>query len=1495
MADQESEEREDDYEEEQQPEYQENEDEPETESEEDTESEEEPETEDDEPETEESILPEEEENPPEEGVEGENPPVTPPPPPPAEQPQAPERGIARQNAVRPIEEGEAPSPIEFENIEPEQGVEGAPPLVEGAEVDSPLGVEGAQPLSYEYDLPDDFNYATYKLPVGIEVEEETYARTNYGSQVQREQSMRLMMDMTKQIYVGLNLFEEDLQNLNLDNKVFISCIFAGANITNTSMRKCVLYNCNLTRADMTKINLSGSFIYNCNMSDAICTNGNFSNIYCKYPDVDDFEEDPDWFDERPFLQEVVINREGTPGQLPAIEDSDEKVVQMNRARLVRASFNNAVLDNVSFMDAKMQYATLLTASCTMASFEYATLHEANFTNAICEVTVFTGAKAKQICFNNANLTSANCREADFRHGDFRRSTLMYARMDNCILDKAIIQNCDATSITLNGAFMRECIIRDTVFFTEGLSISNLSGVNLVGSILINCNLKQATLIKSKCCDVQFIGCNLNETEIKDASLLRTSFTRCDLAGINLNGTFLDNEMYTNFYSTGIITDVWEPPEERNRPYITAACERRPPIEPPNFENTSEELDPLFMTEEEAAAARPAPREGVEGAQPLGVEGENPPVMLPNAQYYSWDPFLEAVPVARDAEEEEEEEEVITDTEGNRIRVPQERDVEVINRIYSRAFQQQLVRSTPFNVIMLSDLWSDPMPTSLRYMNFKEVDLRRIIFSNMDLTGCNFFGARLDETNFVNTNLTQVNFQWADLINIDFTGATFEGDYSAGGLLEGASIRNCDFTGTILEDRFNMDTVISPYSPRAYQPDLALPAGVPATININGNGILMEEAAAAEGAEEEAQAQQIVKMSPILYQNPGNYIVLRVIEANRTYKDYIVERDVIEENLTNISATVFPCLKPFNMPGPSYPAQGQRSYHDITRPIFNIGLIIPRRVFVLKDIFRNVFQESLADNKMLVFFTDGESETVPTFVSQSVLNGANWMSELHCNSGAERETLWYVKRIDISEEELPVAAPVPLASPRLSPIGVEGAEPLEYGMEGEEPEYGVEGLAEPAAAPLDYVDPFGSDSESSTDSAPPTPEPVIPYLPIFIVANIPIAAPLNTSTSMGNIVRQGMVLPSLVPIAAQLSPQIPTTTFVLRVVNGANTKNYLVKYNEFVEMFKKYNEDYYPCKVAEPVAVDRDDIDEERCLINIGKIIKQQIFVDKADFITMFLDRVKVRKERSYILQFNDASERVPAVIKVKAGTPDLVKRVVVWNVQVWPNDLPREVVAEESEPGSAETIQEESGESGESDEYETETESEASTVSSEPGVVLPIENLPPPNDDRPAQPDLYPVGTVVLFEIIGDGIDPLKRKRYTIVNPPIGPTERVMEHTPDGSSYNEFRVMNKLQSNFGFTRNSANQYFKNGQRYYFLSSIESINSSISLVQEDKLHPLEEESMVGGGDRMHLHGHNTTLRKHHHNKNNTLRRYMRAKKSRQLLKKFKKAFTKRINH
>ena len=592
-----------------------------------------------------------------------------------------------------------------------------------------------------------------------------------------------------------------------------------------------------------------------------------------------------------------------------------------------------------------------------------------------------------------------------------------------------------------------------------------------------------------------------------------------------------------------------------------------------------------------------------------------------------------------------------------------------------------------------------------------------------------------------------------------------------------------------------------------------------------------------------------------------------------------------------------------MPGPSHPAEGQRSFHDITRPVFNIGSIIPRRVFVMKDIFRNILLP-LEANQMLVFFTDGDSETVPTFVSQSVLGGANWVSELHCNSGAERETIWYVKTIDISEEELPVApAPVasparsPRVSPNASPIGVEGAEPLE-----EEP-------LEPGSPPAftgDYVDPFGSDSESSTASAPPTPEPVIPYNPIFIVRDIPIAAPLNTSTAMGNIVRQGMVLPSLVPIAAQLSPQIPTTTFVLRVVNGANTKNYLIKFNEFVEIFKKYNEDYYPCKVAEPIAVDRHDVDQERCLINIGKIIKQQIFVDKSDFITMFVDRKEVRKERSYIVQFNDASERVPAVIKVKAGTPALVKRVVIWNIQVWPNDLPKEVVAPASE------------EEGETDSEATDSEareSEASAIGLEARARVSEEDEAPsqapfvlaPNpviidDDAPPpilpENDPYRVGNSVMFDPQNSG----NLNSYNIIKAGSNQSDRVLLHlrepveglfdpTEVGADYNKFYYYRVLREG-GFLRNSAGQYFKNGERYIIVFRLGAGSTPALVNVKDVVLP-----EGGGSDRMHLRGHNTTIRKHHHrHMNDTLRRHhMRIKKSRHLQRKFKKAFTKRIGH
>jgi uncharacterized protein YjbI with pentapeptide repeats len=1453
------------------------------------------------------------------------------------------------------EEPSTPSGVEEE--EPStpstpSGVEGAEPLAEPLEEEpstpsTPSGVEGAEPLAepLAYENVDDFSenfnsdtdYEKYKLP--IKHDEIMNNTTDYMAQSRGDNGTKskALIAGTDKIFVGLNLYEADLTSFNFDKCVFISCIFMMANMADMTMRSAVFYNCNFAGAQMKETNLSNSFIYNCTFNGATCIDANFSYVFSDYW-MDDSESKYPGIKIWPFIQNT---------KLPQLSAEQPNNI-MTEAILINANFNYAILVNCQFDQANLDYVYMRGANLTKASFIEVVLKEADFTNTTCIDAIFSQAKGRQICFNNANLTYAICQKADFRHGDFRRSILTGADFSDCKLDKAILQNCNATTINLMGAIMRECIIRDTLFFTEGSLPTFMNFVNLTGSIFIKCNLQGVTIESANCCDVQFIDSNLTSTNLESTNLHKSSFENCNLSGLNVNLAYVDDEMKTNFVAAGI--DVNNLASVAPDQLIACA---RPSEAAPDFNNTDEtETDPLFMAEGQAGQEGQA-EEGEAEGQEEQAEGENSylnigdsvkiinlteaerplyenkvftiihapaadvefiytdrflrrnrlesdydieindttgiayqttgegeafyfiknpevgvePILMPQSKLVivneqgqqlrralfqssessvgEEEPSIESDDFDWNVEPERlprEEaivnvEDVFTDADGNRMRVPIPLDITVVRHINKLMQPDSVARGMPLGDLMTNEMfWPANLPNSLRYMNFKEVNFNGVFFTGLDLTGTNFYGAQLEDANFVGATLTDVNFQWADLVGVDFTDAKMEGgDYAAGGLLEGATIINCNFTNTILaEEPYNYDekTVIMPYDPIYTDPDdLILPAETPPKVNINGLGIVVKEE---EGG---AETKQLIK--PLLQDNPGDYIVLRVINRSNkaNYKDYIVDLPYLESKIADNSLVVYPCKKPFNVPGPSHPNvdRGERSYHDINRPILNLQKIIPQRIWVDYGVFKDALMEAVDESHSLVFFVGDNPETVPTFVSHAVLNGAGWVSEYHCNSGAERETLWYVKTIEneegevqVEEVEAEVEEPLEYEEPG---YGVEGAEPLEYGVEGAEPlEYGVEG-AEPLAEPLgDWVDPYADASSSESSNAEPASAEVnIPYNPIVPVVEIPITAALQMATATGNIVRNNMVLPSEVPIAPQLAPEIPTTTLVLGVVNGAGTttKNYLIKFNELVEAFKTKDADYYPCEVANPVSKERCDV--TRRLINIGKIIKQKIFIDKKQFIELFADRKTVRKQRSYLLQFNEASEKVPAVLKVKtsSGLNNVEKAVVVWSLQKWPNDLPEQVVPDE-----------------------------------------PLVQYNPAEE--------YPIGAIVSFDRFNDERQP-QPLNYTIIETPTDIDQQVLvpetDFTSEGRrSYQEYGIPVQYLNDADFEVNANKQIFKNGMRYYVLD-IPGINipgMEFPLLAPHNQLTLVSTPAVGGGKpdnkrtlRQHRYpkGHHHTLRRH----------------------------------
>ena len=263
---------------------------------------------------------------------------------------------------------------------------------------------------------------------------------------------------------------------------------------------------------------------------------------------------------------------------------------------------------------------------------------------------------------------------------------------------------------------------------------------------------------------------------------------------------------------------------------------------------------------------------------------------------------------------------------------------------------------------------------------------------------------------------------------------------------------------------------------------------------------------------------------------------------------------------------------------------------------------------------------------------------------------SWVSALHCNSGAEIETLWYVKIVNIEEgEELEVEMPSDA-----------------FG------EFGEEGDEEPSAFQGEYIDPYADESDTDSEVALP---PAVTYNPPpnNRTVSIPLTEPLfDINNATGKITRMNpetkdmTVLNSLVDIETQIN-SASTAAIALIVKDNDVTTNYVVKFNDFIELFGNNKQDYIPCKNLE------DDIDKERRLINIGAIIKKQIYIDKQQIIDLFPNNTAVlaaKTTRTFYLQFNENSEKIPGVTKFNLPAP-ICKgpAITVWDLQRFPNNF----------------------------------------------------------------------------------------------------------------------------------------------------------------------------------------------------------------------------------
>jgi uncharacterized protein YjbI with pentapeptide repeats len=1057
----------------------------------------------------------------------------------------------------------------------------------------------------------------------------------------RKKSLELLTNIPTSkntIFINLNLYGVKLLRFNLSKCIFINCVFVKTSLVRANLKTTSFYNCLGYKASFNAADLTDAFIYKCDFSFSTGVDAIMTSISCSY-DYSDADN--------------VIVKMKEDGHIPnpATAEAEEYPSPSNYIRdcnYPQALLNFADVSQVDFSRSNMRYASLYKAKCNETIFDSTQLGETNFTKADCFKAEFANASGQQICFNNANLKNVVCEQAKFRHADFRRSDLTHADFTSASLDKSIFTNCTARSIVLNDTSLRECYFMYTNFRNdEDESESSFVGANLTGSLCNQTYFSKANMSSANCCMVKFMYCRFKETDLTKANLHKASFEECDLTRVNLNEAHIDSALEADFRRTGAINDSWTAPTEP------------PPDEAASCAMTDERA-PVFDTlmDYDEGTHLPAIDSDVSESQQMQAAEERQIAAAVAVDEFYWNPALERAPeITLVQANQEEEDDVFTDAAGNRIRLPDAIDSNFANQIITRFSDEGGATMNEFigNEMVYSG------PDSLRFMNFKQRNFSGINFSGTDLTGTNFYGCILQDTKFVGCTLKDTNFQWADLINTDFTNATFEGDYDAGGLLEGATIIFCIFDGATFnaEDKsalYNENTVIQPYDPKAYPPDaeLVLPAGAPDTINSNALAYNQEEA-------------RPMKIKDYLERDRMNF-VFRVVEIDGTYKDYLMDNNYIQSFLVDNKSTVYPCRKQFNVPGPSYPGAGQITYHDIDRPIVNVGNMIQRRLYVPK----NKFMEALIYNfnigptepkKGFVFFKNENSETVPTFVSHPVLfNNESWVGNLHCNSGAEREALWYVKMMDITEGVPP---------PHDGSEGVASGIEEQTGVWGQSPQ-GVEGES-PQAFQGEYVDPFADDSSSESAPASAVLEVVYNPPPDNETVSIPPPEPMDTATVTGLNVRMNpenntiAVINTAINFSQPLAE--PTTSIIISIKNEpplrAGFTNYILKINDVINLLKLDKKDAMACKTNEPA-----DIVNERRLVNIGALVNKKIYIDKRQLIRLLPNNGAVaaaKRLRSFVLQFNDTSEVLPGVSPLNARLCQ--GPITVWDFQAWPNTI----------------------------------------------------------------------------------------------------------------------------------------------------------------------------------------------------------------------------------
>ena len=319
-----------------------------------------------------------------------------------------------------------------------------------------------------------------------------------------------------------------LEKVDLRGALFNESNFDGANLKNANLRDADLTDSTMKKAKLKGADLRGAALSRAQLVEADLDGANLGGANLRGANLDKVD-----------LRETKLA--GANLREARLQGADLAYADLRETVISHADFKGASLQGVKFHE-DINSVDFAGASLRKANFENATLYGTTFlTKADLQEANFRGAIMAEARLKGANLHKANFEGADLNGTNFRDAIMVDANFKNANLERA--------DFTGNDNLLQSS------FAGANLQRAQLSGADFRGVILVNADLRFATIRDAKLDSAQLGGADLRDLVFSGVSLRGADLRNADLSGANLIGVDLTGANLTGANLTNTTIDA----------------------------------------------------------------------------------------------------------------------------------------------------------------------------------------------------------------------------------------------------------------------------------------------------------------------------------------------------------------------------------------------------------------------------------------------------------------------------------------------------------------------------------------------------------------------------------------------------------------------------------------------------------------------------------------------------------------------------------------------------------------------------------------------------------------------------------------------------------------------------------------------------------------------------------------------------------------------------